>query len=58
MLFLEELAAAFELLESVPNMGRSYGHSTVKNVRRVLLRSTRYHLYYVVLKDTVVVLTV
>ena len=39
-------------------MGRSYAHSTVKNVRRVLLRSTRYHVYYVVLTDTVVVLTV
>jgi len=25
-LFSEELAAAFDLLEGIPNMGRSYGH--------------------------------
>ena len=48
----------FELLESVPHIGRSYRHPTVKNVRRVLLRSTRYHVYYVVHDDAVIVLAV
>ena len=57
-LFSEELAAALDLLEGIPNVGRSYGHPTVKNVRRILLRSTRYHVYYVVLGDAVVVLSV
>ena len=57
-LFSEELAAIFELLESVPHIGRSYRHPTVKNVRRVLLRSTRYHVYYVVHDDAVIVLAV
>ena len=57
-LFSEELAAIFELLESVPHIGRSYRHPTVENVRRVLLRSTRYHVYYVVHDDAVIVLAV
>ena len=57
-LFSEELAAAFDLLEGIPNMGRRYSHPTAKNVRRILLRSTRHHVYYVVLEDTVVVLAV
>ncbi|MGH9318989.1 MAG: type II toxin-antitoxin system RelE/ParE family toxin [Vicinamibacteria bacterium] len=57
-LFSEELAAGFELLEAVPNVGRSYKHPSVKSVRRILLRSTRYHVYYVVLGNAVVVLSV
>ena len=57
-LFSQELAAGLDLLEAVPNVGRSYGHPTVKGVRRILLRSTRYHVYYIVLEDTIVVLAV
>ena len=57
-LFSEELAAIFELLESAPHIGRSYRHPCVKNVRRVLLRSTRYHVYYVIGDRAVIVLSV
>ena len=57
-LFAEELAAIFELLESTPYIGRSYRHPTVKNVRRVLLRATRYHVYCVVRDEAVIVLSV
>lgn len=57
-LFSEELAAALELLEVIPNIGRSYPHPTVKDVRRILLRATRYHVYYVPPRDAVVVLSV
>jgi plasmid stabilization system protein ParE len=57
-LFTEELAAGFDVLEAIPNAGRSYEHPTVKNVRRILLRSTRYHVYYLVLGDAVAVLSV
>lgn len=44
-LFTEELAAAFELLATAPQLGRAYRHPTVPGVRRVLLRATRHHVY-------------
>lgn len=45
-LFAEEVAAALELIGRVPRFGRSCRHRTVSGLRRVILRSTRYHLYY------------
>ena len=57
-LFTEELAAAFELLGAAPFAGRRYPHPEVQDVRRVLLRSTRYHVYYRVQEDAVIVLAV
>jgi len=57
-LFIEELAAAFALLTDAPEAGRRYPHPTVPDVRRILLRSTRYHVYYRFYEDEVVVLAV
>lgn len=57
-LFVEELASTLSLLSTAPRLGRRYAHPTVKSVRRVLMRSTRYHLYYVIHTDTVLVLSV
>jgi plasmid stabilization system protein ParE len=57
-LFTEELAAAFALLGDAPEAGRRYPHSTVSDVRRILLRSSRYHVYYRLLENEVVVLAV
>jgi plasmid stabilization system protein ParE len=57
-LFAEELAAAFELLASVPKAGRRYRHPRIPGIRRILLRSTRYHVYYKHHEDTVIVLVV
>jgi plasmid stabilization system protein ParE len=57
-LFLEELAAAFALLSSTPLAGRRYRHATVADVRRVLLRSSRYHVYYRPRDEDIVVLAV
>jgi plasmid stabilization system protein ParE len=57
-LFAEELAATFSLLSSAPLAGRHYRHSTVHDVRRVLLRSSRYHVYYRVQESAVVILAV
>ena len=45
-LFTEELAAAFALLGGNPQVGRRYPHPTVPEIRRVLLRSSRHHVYY------------
>ena len=57
-LFAEELAVAFDLLGTSPSIGRRYRSRTVPGVRRTLMRTTRYHLYYVVEESRVVVLAV
>ena len=46
-LFLEELSAAFEIIARAPNIGRPYRASPVPGIRRVLLKTTRYHVYYI-----------
>jgi plasmid stabilization system protein ParE len=45
-LVAEELAAALELIATSPRIGRRRRHPGVPGLRRVLLRTTRYHLYY------------
>ena len=57
-LFVEELSAGLDLLARAPLVGRSYPHQIVRGVRRLLLRSTRFHVYYQLTDKTVVVLAV
>jgi len=57
-LFLDEFAAAVELIGDMPLAGRRYMGGPVRGVRRVLLRSTRYHVYYVVRKSEALILAV
>lgn len=57
-LFLEELAAALEALTSVPLTGRMCRVPGVRDARRIVLRATRYHVYYRVARDTVTVIAV
>jgi plasmid stabilization system protein ParE len=57
-LFLDELADAFALIEAAPELGRPWTSSEVPGVRRVVMRATRYHVYYRVDPDGVVVLAV
>jgi len=57
-LFAEEFAAAFALLAASPTIGRSYRNRAVRGVRRILMRATRYHVYYVPAASRVVVLAV
>lgn len=58
-LFAEELAHCFIVLAQAPDIGKPYRrHSSVPGLRRVLLRSTRYHVYYVPRPDAVGVLAV
>ncbi|MEZ4337360.1 MAG: hypothetical protein R3B82_12120 [Sandaracinaceae bacterium] len=56
-LFEQELALAFRVLESAPGAGRRYPHPGGQ-VRRILLRSTRNHVYYVERPDHVLVVAV
>lgn len=46
-LFFDELADAFEIIGNAPHIGRPYRRSPVPGTRRILLRGTRYHVYYV-----------
>lgn len=57
-LFLDELNESFELIAGAPQIGRLYRPSPVRHVRRLLLKRTRYHLYYVTMPDEVRVLAV
>jgi plasmid stabilization system protein ParE len=55
--FADELAATFDILGHAPHIGRLY-RIPVPDSRRVLLKGTRYHVYYVPRGDQVIVLAV
>jgi plasmid stabilization system protein ParE len=57
-LFASELATCFDLLARQPYIGRPYRRTTISNVRRVLLRASRYHVYYVAEPERVLILAV
>ena len=57
-LFREELAAAVLAIRTLPQMGRPIRHPIVKGLRRVVLRATRNHVYYVVHRDVIFILAV
>ncbi len=54
--FFDELRAAFEIIGHTPHIGRLYRQSPVLSTRRVLLKATRYHVYYIAGPDDVTVL--
>ncbi len=56
-LFEQELAAAFEMIAAVPGAGRRYPYPKA-DVRRLLLRSSRAHVYYVERSDYVLIVAV
>jgi plasmid stabilization system protein ParE len=45
-LFSAELATAVEALAAAPNLGRRIEDPDVPGLRRLLLRSTQFHVYY------------
>lgn len=46
LLFEQELEAAFDLIRRVPKAGRLWRESDEPGVRRVLLRKSKYPIYY------------
>jgi plasmid stabilization system protein ParE len=56
-LFEQELSLAFRTIGAAPAAGKRYSHSDAE-VRRVLMRSTRHHVYYVDRDDHVLVVAV
>ncbi|HEX7479089.1 MAG TPA: hypothetical protein VF331_14890 [Polyangiales bacterium] len=57
-LFAQEFAETVATLQAVPGAGLRAQHTTVKGLRRIALRATRYHLYYVANETTLLVLAV
>lgn len=56
-LFVSELSSAVSTLASAPKGGTPYPHE-MKGIRRLLLRSTRYHVYYRVKNDDILVVAI
>ena len=50
-LFLDELTRALDLVRTQPHIGQHAQKASLKGVRRILLRRTRYLLYYCVLQN-------
>ena len=50
-MLMDELEAAYELIEELPFAGEAVPHGRIKGLRRVLLGRSQYHLYYAVSED-------
>ncbi len=57
-LFVNELAEAFEMLRHFAGAGQRVAHPNVPDVRRVLLRASRFHVYYAERAERIDVLAV
>jgi plasmid stabilization system protein ParE len=57
-LFETELLQALELVRTMPSLGTPAPDESLAGVRRVLLRRTRYHVYYRVIGDELRVLAI
>lgn len=47
-LFVDELSAAIRKLGIAPHAGARYGAEDLREMRRILMMRTRYHVYYTV----------
>lgn len=57
-LFVQEFAEAIATLEAIPGAGVRAEHPEVNGLRRLLMRATRYRLYNIGDRETVLVLAV
>lgn len=57
-LFMNELADLFAMIMAAPMLGCSYLSVEIHGVRRVLMRATRHHIYYIIDGGDVSVLAV
>ena len=46
-LLKDDLTRALALLTEYPDIGRPYAHPEIPGLRRLLLRRSQYHVYYV-----------
>ena len=54
-MLIDELNAAFDLLEELPFASEAVANRRVPGLRRLLLGGVQYHLYYVVSEDAGVI---
>ena len=54
----EEFEQAIDLLRDEPRLGAAYENDQLPDARRFLLKRTRFHIYYVVRHETLVVVAV
>ncbi len=59
-LFENELAGALEQLAEAPASGSPHPHRKIQGARRLLLRATRYHIYYLhdTSRDEIIILSI
>ncbi len=57
-LFVEELADAIALLAIEPGVGIRYASRAIPGLHRMLLRASRYHVYYTYNDDIVAIVGV
>jgi plasmid stabilization system protein ParE len=57
-LFVSELSNALSLLAAAPKVGQPFAHPRARGVRRLLLRSTHYHVYYRAQEEAVIVVAI
>src|SRR4051812_21785936 len=57
-LFVEELANAVALLAMEPGVGIRYASRAIPRLHRLLLRASRYHVYYTFNDDNVVIVAI
>ena len=54
-LLITEFDEAVALLRDAPHTGVAYPNDALPGVRRFLMRRTRFHVYYVVRDDTLII---
>lgn len=54
-LLATEFSEAVELLRESPDVGANYANAALPNAKRYLLRRTRFHVYYLVRHEALVV---
>jgi len=57
-LFASELSNALSVLAAAARIGQPFAHPRLPGVRRLLLRSTRYHVYYRAREELVIVVAI
>jgi plasmid stabilization system protein ParE len=57
-LFRDEFAHALSLIDALPRAGRLVRRAGISGVRYVLLRSTRYHVYYTIDADGILIVSI
>lgn len=57
-LFADEFNAATELITRAPGSGQRYPTDVLEGIRRVAMQRTRFHVYYVVRANEIVIVSV